>query len=369
MLDKSVYKERLEKVEIRAREWGADFVLLTPSPSFLYLTGIDYEMRERLVALVLQPERDPFLVVPAFEASDHAAHTWIDEIVPWQEDEDPYGRVAEILAVQGNKPKVLMDENTPLGVYWALERATSGFSASASITPTINALRLLKSNEELELMKKAGHIIDKAVMTAFEHARVGMTELELKQIVNNEIIRLGAKPTFAAVQFGENSAAPHAEASSRELARGDVVLMDCGCSVEGYNTDQTRVGVVGEPNEEIERVYSLVLAAEETAIDRIEPGIACGTADGIARRVIEDGGYGEYFTHRLGHGIGIEVHEPPYIVRGNSLELAPGMCHSVEPGVYLEGKFGIRMEDLVCITQEGCEVITYSPKDLFEIPV
>jgi Xaa-Pro aminopeptidase len=145
--------------------------------------------------------------------------------------------------------------------------------------------------------------------------------------------------------------------------------MDCGCSIDGYNTDQTRVGVAGEANEETERVYSTVLRAEETAIEKIGPGIACGAADGIARRVIEDEGYGEYFTHRLGHGIGLEVHEPPYIVRGNSLALAPGMCHSVEPGVYLEGKFGIRMEDLVCITDGGCEVITYSPKDLHEIPL
>lgn len=367
MLDKSVYRERLKRVEAYITSWGADFAILTPSPSFLYLTGIDYVMRERLVALILRPNREPYLIVPAFEASDHASHTWIDEIVPWQEDEDPYAMVAE--SVANEKSRVLMDESTPLGVFWALQKAAGGFAASSSLTQIINELRLHKSKEELDLMRKAGKVIDAAVMKAFADARVGMTELELRQIVNSEIIRLGAKPTFAAVQFGENSARPHADSGSRELGRGDVVLMDCGCSIDGYNTDQTRVGIVGEANEETERVYSTVLKAEESAIAALRPGIACGTADGIARRVIEDAGYGEFFTHRLGHGIGLEVHEPPYIVRGNSLELAPGMCHSVEPGIYLEGKFGIRMEDLVCITENGCEVMTYSPKELYEIPL
>ncbi|MGQ4910740.1 MAG: M24 family metallopeptidase [Candidatus Thorarchaeota archaeon] len=369
MLDRSVYAERLTKVTEYIESQGADFAVLTPSPNFMYLTGIDYEMRERLLALVVQPNKDPFIISPAFEASDHASHTWIEDIVTWQEDENPYTMLAQTVGVERHQSKVLIDDRTPLRVYWALEKAVGGFAASSSLTPVIDELRLLKSREELDLMKKAGHIIDDAVMKAFSEARVGMTELEVKQIVINEILRQGATVTFAAVQFGPNSALPHADSGPTALGRGDVVLMDCGCAVEGYNTDQTRVGIVGEPSSEVERVYSTVLSAEETAIESIRPGLACGAADGIARRVIEDAGYGEFFTHRLGHGIGIEVHEPPYIVRGNPQELAPGMCHSVEPGVYLEGRFGIRMEDLVCISEDGCDVLTYSPKELYEIQI
>jgi len=225
-------------------------------------------------------------------------------------------------------------------------------------------MRLRKSEAELELMRQAGKVIAAAVERAFNEAHVGMSELELKRVVQDEIERRGAVPTFAAVQFGPNSALPHAEPGTTRLQTGDVVLLDCGCSYGGYNTDMTRVGVVGTPSEEQERIYSIVVRAQEAAIEKIAPGLTCGSADGIARRVIEQEGLGEYFTHRLGHGIGLEVHEPPYLVRGNPMELESGMTHSVEPGIYLEGNFGIRIEDLVVVTDNGCELLTSSPKTL-----
>jgi Xaa-Pro aminopeptidase len=259
---------------------------------------------------------------------------------------------------------VLLDKSLPIGVYWQLEKALGGFKKAQSITETINRMRVSKSENELDLMKKAGHIIDDAVMKAISQAQLGMSELDVQRMVHNEIIRQGATPTFAAILFGEKSALPHAGSGSRVLKKGDVILLDCGCSVDGYNTDMTRCGVAGEPTKEIEQVYSIVLRAEETAIDKITTGMNCGTADGIARRVIEDEGYGVNFTHRLGHGIGLEVHEPPYLVRGSTEELGEGMCHSIEPGIYLEGKFGIRIEDLACIREDGVEVITYSSRDL-----
>jgi Xaa-Pro dipeptidase len=262
---------------------------------------------------------------------------------------------------------VLLDDSTPLGVYRKLETTMGGFAKTGSLSPMINTLRIIKSDKEIELMKKAGHIINVAVLKAFDEASVGITELEVQQIVHKEIRRQGAVPTFAGIQFGENSALPHSAAGPRVLKMGDVVLMDCGCALEGYNTDMTRVGFVGSPTEEIERVYSIVRHALETAIQNIAPEMACGAADGLARRVIDDAGYGEFFTHRLGHGIGLEVHEPPYIVRGSSLTLKPGMCHSIEPGIYLEGKFGVRIEDLVCIRENGPELLTFMPRNLIQI--
>ena len=148
-----------------------------------------------------------------------------------------------------------------------------------------------------------------------------------------------------------------------------MVLMDCGCSIDGYNTDMTRVGVAGGPTEEQKKVHSIVLRAAETVIERLEPGLQCGSADGIARRIIEESGYGDEFTHRLGHGIGLEVHEHPYIARGNAQELESGMTHSVEPGIYMEGKFGIRIEDLVVITDDGADILTFSSRNLFIIDI
>lgn len=352
------------RVQKHIESSGADVAFLTPSPSFQYLVGFAYQMHERLLALIVRKEGDPIIISPAFEMSDHQSHTWIKEFTSWAEDENPYRKVVEII---GRNKVVLFDESIPLGVFWSLEREMGGFKDTASVTPVIDKMRISKSETEIELMKKAGLVIDDAVSKAFAEAQLGMTEIDVQDIVQKEIRRQGAVATFAIVQFGEHSALPHASPGSRELKKGDVVLMDCGCSIDGYNTDMTRVGVVGDPTEEIQAVHSTVLQALETAMDKIKAGMACGAADGVARRVIDDAGYGDFFTHRLGHGVGLEVHESPYVVRGSSEILKSGMCHSVEPGVYLEGKFGVRIEDLVCIREDGPELLTFTIRDLIQM--
>jgi Xaa-Pro dipeptidase len=348
-------------------EEDADLGIITPSAAFQYLTGIHREMTERMLALLITPNKNPQIVAPAFEVSTLADHTWIKDFLPWAEDDDPYALVAGVLSKSQGGHSIAFEETLPLGIYWSLERAVKGLRKQSSLTPLINDMRLFKAEEELSLMREAGRIINTAVSKAFTEAHVGMTELEVQQIVKSEVTTQGAIPTFSAVQFGENSALPHASASNRKLNRYDMVLMDCGCTVDGYNTDMTRVGIVGDPTDEQAKVHSIVLEAQQEAIDRVSNGLICGAADGIARRVIEESGYGEYFTHRLGHGIGLEVHEPPYLVRGNSTKLKTGMTHSVEPGIYLEGKFGIRIEDLVCVRDGEPEVLTYMSKDLFII--
>jgi Xaa-Pro dipeptidase len=364
MLEKAVYRERMKRVAAYLEETQMDLGVVTPSAAFQYLTGIRREMSERLMALLITSGNQPQIVAPAFEVSTLDEHTWIEKFLPWAEDDDPYDVVASQLTKSQGESSFAFEETLPLGIYWSLEKTVGGFQKQGSLTSLIEEMRLIKIEEELILMRKAGKIINDAVSKAYNKAQVGMTELEIQQIVRSEVTRQGAVPTFSAVQFGENSALPHASASHRELKRGDIVLMDCGCIVGGYNTDMTRVGVVGDPSDEQVRVHSVVLQAQQAAIERISEGLVCGTADGIARRVIEEAGYGECFTHRLGHGIGLEVHEPPYLVRGNSTELKPGMTHSVEPGVYLEGKFGIRIEDLVCVTEDDPEILTYMPRDL-----
>jgi Xaa-Pro dipeptidase len=367
MLDSKVYIERMKQVTGFLEEQNMDFGIITPSAAFLYLTGIRRELSERLIAVLVAPDEDPQIIAPAFEVSTLAEQTWIKDILPWAEDEDPYRVVANAVGPNESGKSIAFEETLPIGNYWSLENAVGGIRSQTSMTPLINEMRIFKIEEELVLLKKAGRIINDAVSKAFDRAQMGMTELEVQQIVRAEVTSQGAIPTFSAIQFGEKSALPHASAGLRELKRCDMVLMDCGCIVDGYNTDMTRVGVVGSPSDEQEKIHSIVLKAQQEAIERISEGLACGAADGIARRVIEEAGYGEYFTHRLGHGIGLEVHEPPYLVRGNSTELKPGMTHSVEPGIYLEGKFGVRIEDLVCVTEKDPEILTYMPRDLVVI--
>jgi Xaa-Pro aminopeptidase len=367
MLDSKVYSTRMKRVVGFLEEVDADFGIVTPSAAFQYLTGIHRGMTERLLALLITPDNDPQIVAPAFEVSTLADHTWIKDILPWAEDDDPYAHVAGAIGQTQGGQSIAFEETLPLGIYWSLERAVGGIKKQASLTPLINEMRLFKTEDELSLMREAGRIINTAVSKAFAEAHVGLTELEVQQIVRTEVSKQGAVPTFSAIQFGENSTFPHASAGARELKKCDIVLMDCGCTVDGYQTDMTRVGIVGDPTDEHTHVHSIVLKAQQEAIERISNGLVCEAADGIARRVIEEAGFGEYFTHRLGHGIGLEVHEPPYLVRGNSAELKSGMTHSVEPGIYLEGKFGIRIEDLVCVRDGEPEVLTYMSRDLFII--
>ncbi len=369
MLEENVYRRRYDEIQHLLESSDADFALLTPSPSYQYLTGSAYQMHERLVAMLVTRDGAPQIIAPSFAVSDHKNNTWVKDFIVWTEEEDPYKMIAGILGSKSDGFHAMFDDQLPLGIYWRLEKELSGFKKTSSLSSHLENMRLIKGNEELELMKRAGKIIDEAVSRAFNEAHVDMTEIELMQIVQNEIARHGASQTFAAVQFDEKTALPHARSGNEELRDGDMVLMDCGCSIGGYNTDMTRVGVVGDPTDEQKKVHSVVSHALETAIDKIKPGMMCGAADGIARRVIQEEGYGDYFTHRLGHGIGLEVHEPPYLVRGNSQVLELGMTHSIEPGIYMEGKFGIRIEDLVAISSDGVDVLTYTPRELFIIDV
>jgi Xaa-Pro dipeptidase len=277
--------------------------------------------------------------------------------------------VAKAVASKPKECVVLLEDHMPVGILWALEKAFGGFRKALSMTSYLESLRIVKSKDETDLMRKASRIIGDSVSEAMTQARLGKTELDVRQIVVNECIRNGGMPTFTTVQFGENTALPHADSGTKELRKGDIALFDCGCEVEGYNTDITRVAVAGKPSSEQESVYSVVLKAQQAAIDRIKAGLSCEKADSLARQVIEKAGYGVYFTHRLGHGVGLEVHEPPYLVNGNSMQLRAGMTHSVEPGIYLEGKFGVRIEDLVLVGDTGCEALTTSPKDLYRMNV
>jgi Xaa-Pro aminopeptidase len=232
----------------------------------------------------------------------------------------------------------------------------------------ISGLMRKKDADELALMQKAADIADEALMPAVNQIKSGMTELQLDSIIKEEMQKRGGKPTFCIIAAGANGAEPHHESDNTPIKEGDLVLLDYGCSVNGYNSDTTRVVCFGNADEEAKKVYKVVMASQQAGRDAIRAGVSAQEIDRAARKVIEDAGYGEFFMHRTGHGIGLRGHEDPYIVEGNARALEVGECFSIEPGIYLKGRFGVRIENIVTPTEGGHTSFNEEPAaELLEI--
>lgn len=229
-------------------------------------------------------------------------------------------------------------------------------------------LRSIKSADEIELIKKATGITIKGIKAGIEAIKVGVSELSVAFEIEREIKESGGESVpFCIVLSGENSALPHGSTSSRKIEKGDSVVMDIGATYKGYYADITRTVFVGKAGEEQKRIYNMVLKAQESAVNLVRPKVKACQVDAAARKIIEEAGYGKFFTHRTGHGLGLEVHEEPYISQQNEIALEPGMTFTIEPGIYLPGSFGVRIEDNIVVTVKGKEVLTKMPKDLLII--
>jgi Xaa-Pro dipeptidase len=218
---------------------------------------------------------------------------------------------------------------------------------------------MVKSEDELDYIRKSCRITDEALGAAFQSLREGMTEIELNSIISDGMKRLGGVPQFGIVLFGNRAALPHGTPSTRKLSKGDIILVDTGASYEGYYSDITRTIVFGKPTGRQQRIWDIVLRANKLAFEAIKPGTTCENADKVAREVITEAGFGKYFIHRLGHGIGLQGHEHPYLVGGNRLALEVDMTFSIEPGIYIVGEIGVRTEDTALCTKNGCESLTH----------
>jgi Xaa-Pro aminopeptidase len=233
-------------------------------------------------------------------------------------------------------------------------------------TQLLGAMRMRKEPEEIEALRVNAAQADAAMEAAWKAIRVGASELEVAHAVEESFAASGADRTnFAIIGAGPNSAFPHHETGSRTLQEGDAIVLDIGGSVESYNGDLTRMAYVGSPTDEYRRVHAIVEAAVQAAIAAAKPGVRAGAVDDAARGVIAEAGYGQYFSHRVGHGIGLEGHEPPYMTAGNDLPLEKGMTFSIEPGIYLPDKFGVRLEEIVAVTDDGVEAFSRLPRDLY----
>ena len=353
--------QRRDKAQRLMKELGYSAMLIESGANMTYFAGIEWGRSERLFALVVPQSGKPVVVAPAFEqqrAEDQVGGRFESRV--WQEDQSPEAIVAGVLRDWNvTTGKLAVDGSARTFVFNQLALALPAMQMATAEAIT-NACRGVKSPHEIAIMRFANQITLQAYRAGFKTMKVGMTQAELTRNFATEMTKLGFQGGVFAL-FGESSAYPHGLPKPRTLEENQVVLVDGGLSVNGYQSDMTRTVVFGTPSPEAQKVFDIVHEAQRRAVEFAGPGKKCGDVDAVARKVITDAGYGpDYrtFTHRLGHGIGLEGHEWPYLVRGSQIVMQPGMTFSDEPGIYQYGKFGIRLEDILAITETGAEMMT-----------
>jgi Xaa-Pro dipeptidase len=359
-------RTRIERARQLMTENKLDAIVLGGGTSLLYFSGIRWWLSERLFAMVLPAKGDPFYVCPAFEedrAKEQISRGPLGtsaDVRIWQEDENPYERLAQGLKDRGIASGRLGIEETTYFVFSDNIAKSAPALQTVSATPVTAGCRMIKSEHELELMKLANRVTLAAFTAAWKALRPGMTDHEFRSLIEAAHDRLGF-PGGALVLVGPYSAQPHGTIEPQIIKENDIVLIDGGCRVEGYESDISRTFVLGKPTDKMRRGWDIVHRAQGAALSAARPGRPCGEVDDAARKVIRDAGYGpdyKYFLHRLGHGIGMDGHEWPYLVRGNQLALQKNMTFSDEPGIYIRGEFGVRLEDDQIITEKGGELMT-----------
>lgn len=359
------HTDRMTRATAEATAAGLAGLVVAPGPDLAYLCGYSpTAITERLTALVLAAGREPTLVVPKLERPDaeKAVGAPAVRLLDWSDGEDPFATAGPLLDPAG---RYGVSDNT-----WALHLL--GFQAAlpgvsfTSLTDSLPMLRAIKDTEELERLASAGGAADAAYRGILEVPFAGRRETDVAADLGALLIQYGhSQVDFTVVGSGPNGADPHHEAGERVIRTGDTVVLDFGGLKDGYGSDTTRTVHVGpDVPDEVRTVHELVRLAQQTAFEAVRPGVSCQEIDRIARRVITEGGYGEYFIHRTGHGIGTTTHEPPYLVEGEERPLVPGMCFSIEPGIYLPGRFGVRIEDIVTVTPAGGRRFNNTPHEL-----
>ncbi|HEY3557669.1 MAG TPA: Xaa-Pro peptidase family protein [Kribbella sp.] len=364
--DAAVLRARLDRAREAADGTG---LVIAPGSDLRYLIGRAGGSFERLTTLVIPADGAPALVVPKLEAPGFDGLPLADlgvDVVTWVDSVDPYKLAADRL---GGSERVAVSDFTPalhvLGIRDALPKAEQVLAG-----PIVRELRMRKDAAEVEALRKAGAAIDRVHARVGEWLRPGRTEAEVGAGIEAAIVEEGhTAADFVIVGSGPNGASPHHALSDRVIEAGDVVVVDIGGPVaEGYNSDSTRTYAVGTPRDaDVTATYAVLQQAQQAAVDAVRPGVTAESVDAAARDVIAAAGFGDQFIHRTGHGIGLDVHEDPYIVAGNDLVLEPGMAFSIEPGIYHAGRWGARIEDIVVVTADGVEPMNKRPHDLIEL--
>jgi Xaa-Pro dipeptidase len=348
------------------RSEGLAALALMPGPNLRYLTGVKGYLSERLALLLLAADSRAAFVVPAFEAGRMQQEAQIEAgLFAYADEDGPQPALEKACQALGLTGQRVGAESLQMRLFefWALQEASGGATVSADVI--LANMRMTKDAHELATTREAIRRTEEVLRDFVREIRPGRTEKELTAILRFALTQAGEAVSFPPiVGVGPGGALPHASPSDRAVQTGDLVVVDCGMFYEGYVSDITRTFAVGTLDEDLRRMYDVVQEANRAGREAAGPGVPCQEVDRAARRVIEQAGYGEYFTHRTGHGIGLEIHEPPYIVEGNDFLLQPGMTFTVEPGIYLVGRAGVRVEDDVLITSDGAETLTSYPREL-----
>ncbi|RSD07233.1 M24 family metallopeptidase [Amycolatopsis eburnea] len=364
--DAAALRARLDRARTAAAAAGTDALLIAPGSDLRYLLGQAGGSFERLTTLVVPADGTPALVVPKLEAPGYADVPTDElgvELLTWVDGDDPYKLVADRLGKPG---RVAVSDFTPALHVLAL-RSALGETEQTLAGPVVRELRMRKDAAEIASLREAGAAIDRVHARVHEWLRPGRTEAEVGADIAAAIVEEGhVQADFVIVGSGPNGASPHHDVSDRVIEKGDVVVVDIGGPLPaGYNSDSTRTYAVGTPRDaDVAETYAVLQRAQAAAVAAVKPGVTAEAVDAAARDVIAEAGFGEYFIHRTGHGIGLDVHEEPYIIAGNALPLEPGMAFSVEPGIYQPGRWGARIEDIVIVTADGVESVNNQPHDL-----
>ena len=360
--------DRFARLREKMRETGADLVAIGPGSHMDWLVGFHPHPDERPCLLLVGPEAECFLM-PGLnaegsrESTDIAFHNWND-------DEGPSRALGEALAAihASDAKTVVLDETMRADFALLLLDALPG-AQHRFTDDTVGALRMRKDEAEIAKLKMNAGIADRAMQKAFAAIRPGLSEIEIANVVKEHFASEGATPAFWIVGGADNGAFPHHHAGERKLEEGDAVVIDIGGRKAGFPSDITRMVAVGRPPEGYGQIHTIVERAVQAALKVARPGVEAREVDAAARKVIDDAGYGEYFVHRTGHGIGIDGHEPPYVTATSETILEEGMVFSIEPGIYIPGRFGLRLEDIVILRADGPEILSSLPRDLYIAPV
>jgi Xaa-Pro dipeptidase len=364
-----MFTTRMARLRERMTETGTDLVVIGPTSSMVWLAGLSPHGDERPVMLMVSKDFAGFLI-PVLNVDSARQHTDLP-FFSWSDDAGPDGALAALLEATGaHRPglRIALDETMradfALLVLDALPRAERSF-----LYDTVGYLRARKDESEYRVLKANALINDGAMRSAFASLKPGISELEVADIVRDYYKANGTKPEFIHVCFGENGAFPHHHTGERKLIANEAVLIDIGGRSDGYPSDMTRVAFCGEPSEEFRKVHAVLQRAVVAAVAAAKPGARAMDVDTAAREIITDAGYGAFFLHRTGHGMGIDIHEPPYITATAETILEDGHVFSIEPGIYLSGKFGIRLEEIVIIRGDHAEILSELSRAAFEVTV
>jgi len=356
-------QNRLTQLSNAMQAADVDLVAIGPTANMRYLLDYAPQEDERLCLLLISKNGEAGIVIPFLNADEMAAHTDI-ELFRWNDSEGPQQAMQQALKSVSPVNKLAVDGG--MRADFLLSALTMlAPSQTVTVEALLKPIRACKSKTEIEAIARAATQADRAMQAAIEACQIGVTEMEVAWAAEIAFRLDGAQQvSFTLVASGPNGAYPHHHSGKRQLQEGDAIIIDIGASLNGYSSDITRMVFLGDPPQEFLQAYAAVLEANQQGRAAVKPGVTAGQVDRATRSVLEEAGYGQYFIHRTGHGLGVEVHEPPWIMAGNDQILEPGMVFSIEPGVYIEGRFGIRIEDIVAVTADGYRTFTGSSHQL-----